>query len=281
MSMHPDIVVLQRLADAAARLGGELARASFGGGISVRLKADASEVSEIDVAVERAVFAHLHAARPDDDFLGEEGVAFEHFSAGSARRSARSSGISWVIDPIDGTRNYIRGVPLFACSVAALQAGMPVAGAIYDPMTDMLFSAGAGRGALRNGRLLPRLSSTDEATTAVRNRTPIVAIPSAWRQESDALVRQIVRNCVIRSLGSATLHLVQVASGGIDATLMNNCKLWDIAAGALIVSECGGFVGRPDGAPLFPADADALSGGETPTLAGAPGICSQIIAWRA
>lgn len=285
---------LCEIACAAATAGGRVAREAFGKRVSVSIKPDASEVTEIDVAAEHAVIAYVRSLRPDDAFIGEEGVAADSQSDSSAKTASASSvsgtaakqdlddseRISWVIDPIDGTRNFIRGVPLFTCSVAALRGGTPVAAAIYDPMSDTMYSAWLGGGSFANGLPLARLTNFGQRS-ATRNPTPIVAIPSAYRSAGGPFVRRIIENSVVRSLGCATLHLVHVAIGGIDAAYMNNCKIWDIAAGALILSEVGGEIRFPNGEPIFPATPATLGGGETPNLSGAPAMVKQLIQWRA
>lgn len=273
-----DLTTLRMLAESAARAGGEVSRAAFGRRQVVTLKPDSSEVTEIDVAAERAIVAHIRAARPDDEFIGEEGVAGGLHNTANVHRSAAfapdaapapSANCCWAIDPIDGTRNFIRGVPLFTTSVAALRAGEPVAAAIFEPMTNAAYSAQRGGGAFLNGERLPQLSER-AAAMAVRNQSRVVAIPSAWRRESGEFVRRVLETSVVRSLGSATHHLLHVAIGGADATMMNNCKIWDIAAGWLIVVECGGVCTYPDGRAQFPIASAHRHGAEMPTIAGTP-----------
>lgn len=263
-----DLAALRALAESAARAGGALARDAFGRRKSVTLKPDSSEVTEVDVAAERAVVEHIRTTRPLDRFIGEEGVAQPSPAVTSA-----DSAIYWVIDPIDGTRNFIRGVPTFSCSVAAMHAGRPVAAAIYDPMADVMYSAVAGGGATAGTLRLDCGSSAE----SVRNPQLLVGIPSAWRPDRGPFVQALLTRCVVRSLGSATHHLVYIATGGIDATIMNNCKLWDIAAGALIVEEAGGVVTDPDGRPHFPIDLAAFDACELPTLAGTKSAHAELL----
>jgi fructose-1,6-bisphosphatase/inositol monophosphatase family enzyme len=109
-----------------------------------------------------------------------------------------------------------------------------------------------------------------------------VAIPSAWNPASGAFVRRICETSVVRSLGCATLHLMLVATGGVDGTFMNNCKLWDIAAGWLIAGESGALATQPDGAALFPIDDKSYRGAEMPTLAASPSMHAALSElWRA
>lgn len=266
---------LRKLAESAAYAGGELARKAFGRQIAIRIKKDHSEVTQVDEAAQRAVIRHIKASRPKDLFIGEES-GLEGVDPKRDKSFDSEQQIVWVIDPIDGTRNFIRGVPMFTCSVAAMRGGVPIVGAIYEPIGGAMYSAAIGKGVTHDGRRLPSLTRIDrkhrvggdvENARAMRSLKPVIAIPSAWRSDSGAFVRKLLESSVVRSLGSGTLHLVYVAMGGFDATYMNNCKLWDIAAGALMVTEVGGRVTDPRGNPLFPLDLARYQGHEMPTLA--------------
>jgi myo-inositol-1(or 4)-monophosphatase len=200
----------------------------------------------------------LREKRPNDGFIGEEGAT------GGPRGAA---GVWWTIDPIDGTRNFIRGGGPFTCTVAALADGRPIAGSIYFPLEDTLYSASAGGGVTINGRPMRDVAVP---ASGPRNPQPLIAIPSGWRAASGDFVKRLLETSVVRSFGCATAHLIYLAIGGIDATFMTNCKLWDIAAGWLIATEAGMKVTRPDGGPLFPIDLNRYAGDEMPVLAAAP-----------
>lgn len=270
---QPDLDELRKLACAAARIGGGIAAEAFGKRMRVEFKSDRSEVTEHDRAAEGAIAAFLRQRRPYDGFLGEESsdpaapAAASAWTA-SSHGSGTPEGVTWVVDPIDGTRNFTRGAPLFACSVAAMRGGRPIAGAIYDPLRDQMFSAAQGRGAWRGDARL-RVAGPPGAAGAQRPGM-IVAIPSSAAPATAALVQQIIDRHVVRNLGCTTLHLVMVASGQIDAALMNNTRLWDIAAGAIIVSEAGGTIGDPLGAWRFPLDPAGCREQDLPTLAASP-----------
>lgn len=250
------------LALRAALCGAKVAGEAFGKRQRVSLKADQSEVTAIDIATEKAIVAAIRGQRPFDRFIGEENTAGSKPAA-----SSEFSGVYWIIDPIDGTRNFIRGVPLFAVSVAACVDGQPVAGAVIEPVTGRVYAALRGGGAFLDGRSI-RIGPSPLARQG-RNPQPIVAIPSARRQENEALVQRLVKTCIVRSLGAATLHLLMVATGGLDATFLNNCKIWDIAASALFLEEAGGCVAGPSGRPLFPVDLPARGQDEMPTVGAA------------
>ena len=316
----PSLQELRELAESATRVGGSLARESFGQLQAVALKADRSEVTEIDVAAEQAIIAHLCSRRPDDLFVAEEATErpFDRAQGrlrdeatkkkqrrneeresqrdkrtktrrhdGNAAASippareancqspipnrqssiASPQSIWWIIDPLDGTRNYVRGVPLFACSVAAMCEGVPVAGAVYDPIGEVMYAADATTGAHVNGR--PLSSRAAEAFRPPPGADKlVVAIPSARHRRGRALVRAVLERHVVRNLGCTTLHLALVAAGRFDAAVTNNSKLWDIAAGWLLVSQAGGVITGHGGDELFPVDVARYKGGEIPVLAG-------------
>ncbi len=267
-SIRPDEAAeLRRIAEGAARAGGEYALNAFGGPIFIKVKDDASDVSDIDLLVEQNIIERIRAERGGDAFIGEEGMA--------GRQDLRGARVTWVIDPIDGTRNFIRGVPLFTCSVAAMVDGWPVAGAVYDPVSRTMFAASWGGGAERNGERL----EPPPAEAAGRGRVlqPVMAIPSAWREEGRTIVLSAIERSIVRSLGCATLHIVHVASGGFDAAYLNNCKLWDIAAAWLVLAESGGVATRPDGSALFPVDVARYAGQELPLFAVGPAVDVSVL----
>lgn len=278
---------LRELAESAARLGGTVARQSFGRPGPISLKADRSEVTEIDLAAERAIIAHIRQRRPDDRFVAEEATERRGHQAtqprtpkGNAATGAQLAGdtdrrstipnrqsVCWVIDPIDGTRNYIRDVPVFTCCVAAMRAGFPIAGAIYDPIRDVMYSADAANGTYVNGRILP-IEEVDQLRARRRTRKLIVAIPSARHRHVQAVVRTVFGRHVVRNFGSTALHLAMVATGRFDAAVTSNSRLWDLAAGWLIITQAGGVMTRLNGRPLFPLDVRKYRSGELPSLAG-------------
>jgi myo-inositol-1(or 4)-monophosphatase len=255
---------LRMLAEGAARVGGQVARQYFGTGMEVWLKADRSEVSRADEAAQAAVIAHLRAARPDDAFVAEEQLTLSP----PPPPPPSADRLCWVIDPIDGTRNFIRGIPLYACSVAAMIGGHSVAGAVYDAPRDMLYSAARGGGLLIDGRLqLARAGGAVRARGV--NPKPVVAIPSSPTALTAANAHAWLDRFVCRGLGCTALHMAWVASGELEAMLADNPRLWDIAAGALLIAEAGGRVTSITGTPLFPFDVARYGGEPLPTIASA------------
>ncbi len=249
---------LLALAERAARVGGALARQAFGAAGGLRLKADRSEVTDVDEAAERAVAQVIASARPGDALIGEEGVS------GLPRPVGGGKGVCWAVDPIDGTRNFVRGLPAIACSVGALHQGVPVAGAIFDPLHGVMYSAHVGGGL--------RINGAAHAGRAEGRMPPgmrrVAAIPSLPGAEFVPAVHAMLGRYVVRTFGSAALHLAWIAAGHIDVALQDNPKLWDVAAGWLLVREAGLSVTRLDGGPLFPIDLASYRGQDMPLLAG-------------
>lgn len=196
-------------------------------------------VSDADRASERLIVARLLAARPHDAILGEEGGA-----------SAGASGVRWVIDPLDGTTNYLYGLTHFAVSIAAEVDGEAVAGVVYDPVHDEAFTASLGGGAHLNGRPIAVSGKADLATALVATGFGYEAAVRARQGPVVARVLPMVRD--IRRHGASALDLCNVACGRVDAYYERGLQAWDMAAGALIVREAGGLTSAIESGPAVP-----------------------------
>lgn len=190
------------------------------------------------------------------------------------------------LDPIDGTRNFARGIRIYACSVAVLYNGRPIAGAIYDATSGVIFSAALGGGALRNEErlLLDELvpaTSTLNAAKAVpsgdSDRETTIAVGSFRRKPMPPFVRDWIGRYLIRNMGSTSLHFAWIAAGLVDAAYTNECKLWDIAAAALLIEESGGLVTTASGASPWPIQLDAYDGEDFHVLAGDRAIHRRLL----
>lgn len=228
--------VLGDLAERAARLGGATLlqwRSKF----EAREKGPADLVTDADLASQEAVQSLLLGERPHDLFVGEED--------GSIESDRPSDKICWVVDPLDGTANYVHGFPFFATSVAAVRGSELLAGAIYDPLRDELYRAEQGRGARLNGKPLSvsETESLDQSLVAV-------SLPPRVEPDSPDLMHFIkaIQKCqAVRRSGSAALNLAYVASGRLDAHWAHAIYPWDVAAGVLMVAEAGGVVSSCSG----------------------------------
>ena len=207
--------------------------------IDVETKASNDFVSEVDRGAEARIIEELSTAYPDHGILAEESG---ELNPGSEFR--------WIVDPLDGTTNYLRGIPHFAVSIGCERAGRLTHGVIYDPIKQELFCASRGDGATLNNKRIrvSGLRSLDSAllATGLPFRNP------AYLDEAHALLKRFCRAVGdIRRPGSAALDLAYVAAGRFDGFWEANLHPWDLAAGALIVREAGGLVTDFDGEEHF------------------------------
>ncbi len=184
-------------------------------------------VSDADLEAERAIRAVLSARRPDDGVLGEEGGG----DAGSAE------GLRWVVDPLDGTVNFLFGVPLFAVSVACEDAEGAIAGVVLDPVRDECFAATRSGPARLNGEPIAASSCDDLATALVATGFGYDA--SVRARQAAVVARVLPRARDIRRCGAAAIDLAWTACGRFDAYYERGLRAWDLAAGSLIASRVG------------------------------------------
>jgi myo-inositol-1(or 4)-monophosphatase len=208
-------------------------------------------VSDADRAAEEAISSVLRAARADDGLLGEEGLS-----------ASGSSGRRWVVDPLDGTTNYLYRYRAWAVSVAVEDADGALAGVVFDPLSDELFSASRGGGAFLNGAPV-RVRDVDDLGRALI-ATGFGYDPEVRRGQAEVLLRVLPRVRDVRRAGAAALDLCHVAAGRLDGYYERGINHWDWAAGRLIVEEAGGRVvplsgGRPGLAAAGPRLVDELA----------------------
>lgn len=234
--MTHDAVALRDLASAVAREGADLARRMRSDGIDVAdTKTSAVDVvTEADRAVEALVRRRLLEQRPDDAILGEEGD--DH---------PGSSGVRWVVDPIDGTVNYLYGLPDCAVSIAAEVGGEVVAGVVVTIPTGVEYAAARGYGATRDGAPIAVRPSPPLAEMLVLTGFGYLAETRAHQAASVARLLPRVRD--VRRMGSCSLDLCHVADGSGDAYVEEGPARWDWAAGSLVATEAGAVFGRLPG----------------------------------
>lgn len=212
-------------------------------------------VTALDRASEELVAARLRAARPRDGLLGEEGSA-----------TAGTSGVRWVVDPLDGTVNFLYNLPNWAVSIAAEVDGEVVAGVVHAPAMGRTFTALRGGGAARDGRPL-RVSAPESLAVALVGTGFGYTVARRAAQVA-VLTRVVPRVRDIRRMGAASLDLCSVAEGSLDAFYERGLNPWDYAAGGLIATEAGAVVGGLDGAPP----------GESLYIAAAPSVFAPLAA---
>ncbi|MBX9585227.1 MAG: hypothetical protein K2X87_33390 [Gemmataceae bacterium] len=236
----------------AAGLGAEVLE-SWRGRFTAREKGRADLVSEADLASQEAVKSYLLRRFPGHQFLGEEEAVGKPIEA---TRPAPGSPPTWVVDPLDGTANYVHDVPAYCVSIGLWADGRPVVGVILDPRLDELFAAAAGHGATLNGKPM-RVSSV----ASVRDGMIGTGFPAnydrqlrnleVWRKVS-AEAQSLRRN------GSSALSLAYVAAGRFDGYWAFDNWAWDVCAGAVLVAEAGGRVTGAAGGPFDPFRHDSL-----------------------
>jgi myo-inositol-1(or 4)-monophosphatase len=219
----------------AAREGGAILKQYFETDLAVQFKEDNTVVTRADTESERAVRTIIEQAFPDHAILGEEEGLTTH-----------TSPYRWIIDPLDGTANFVNSIPLFAVSVALEHDGVLLASAVYNPITDSLYSAERGGGVLWNDRPVHVSENT--------NDTAMISLGQSTRTEDRTLAKKLFVHADqyvkrVRHLASASLELAYVARGGTEGYINLGTKPWDYAAGYLLVQEAGGTITRLDGTP--------------------------------
>lgn len=248
----PEAAELLDLARAAARRAGRLARQMrVEGELGVSTKSTATDVvTAADRAVERQVIGELRAHRPHDAVVGEESGAIE---GGGSR-------VRWILDPIDGTVNYLYGIPVYAVSLAAEVDGVVVAGVVRNPVTGDEWTAIRGGGAYRDGRRLAGSQVTELGQALLGTGFGYDAARRAHQARVVAELLPRVRD--IRRMGSAAIDLCLVAEGVLDVVYEKGLNVWDYAAGALVAEESGllvtGLAGAPAGSDMVIAAPAAL-----------------------
>jgi myo-inositol-1(or 4)-monophosphatase len=219
---------------AAAREAGALIREGFGKTLEVRHKPDGGPVTAIDLDADALLRERLTGARPDYGWLSEE-------SPDAPQRLERQR--VFIVDPLDGTRAFVKGEAGFCCALAVIEAGRPRAAAIYDPLADDLYTAASGAGAWRNGA--PSIASARNALEGAR----MVGTPGLYQDRRWPVPWPPLD---ARPVNAIALRLALVAAGAFDGMIaLGPRHEWDIAAGALLVAEAGGLISDPWGSALL------------------------------
>jgi myo-inositol-1(or 4)-monophosphatase len=227
----------KRVCEQAARAGGAVL-IDWVGRFAVREKRRADLVTEADLASQEVIRKTVLETFPGHGFLAEE----------DAFVASRDRGLRWIVDPLDGTTNYVHGVPGFVVSIALAQEDRILVGAVFDPSRNECYLAAAGEGAFLDGRRL-HVSSVDCLSQALVGES----FPPGIQRDDPVIERSIevlVRCQGTRRTGSTALNLCYVAAGRFDAYWTLSTHPWDVAAGVLIVEEAGGLVSDLDGGPL-------------------------------
>ena len=247
-----DHTALRDLAlDIARAVGPEIGRRA--GRVDVlSTKSTATDlVTEVDRWSEAEIVSRILDARPQDSILGEEGTGV-----------AGTSDVRWVVDPIDGTTNFVYGHPGFSVSIGVEVDNEPVAGVVLDPLLGDVFAAAVGHGTTRNGQPV-QVSGTTDLTTALV-ATGFSYDPGRRERQAEVLVGLLPEIRDIRRMGGAAIDLASVSCGRVDAYFEQGLNPWDCAAGTVLVSEAGGRItdleGRPNPGEMTVAAPAAIHG---------------------
>lgn len=219
--------------------------------LQVSVKGPADFVSNADKQAEKTLYEELKKARPQWGFLMEEAGEIE----GTDKQHR------WIIDPLDGTTNFLHGIPMFAISVAAESQGQLQAAIVYNPVTEEIFTAERGKGAYLNDRRL-RVGARRNLSSCVIG----TGIPHIGRPEHGKFLLELAammgETAGIRRMGAASLDLAYVAAGRLDGFWERGLKPWDMAAGMLLIAEAGGYIADIDGGNRIFETGGILAGNE-------------------
>jgi myo-inositol-1(or 4)-monophosphatase len=253
--------MLNTAVKAARRAAAVINRASFDlDRVSFAEKNPNDFVTDVDRAAEEAVIEVLQKAYPTHAFLGEE--------SGTTGNVNDESEFVWIIDPLDGTTNFIHGFPQYAVSIALQQRGVITLGLVYDPVRNELFTAEKGAGAFLNDKRI-RVRKLDRIAGALLGTGYKNGSAKALDEYLKMYGIMAERCHGVRRAGSAALDLAYVASGRLDGYYEKNLQSWDIAAGTLLVTEAGGIAGE------FNGESKYLQTGNV--IAGSPRVFGQMV----
>jgi myo-inositol-1(or 4)-monophosphatase len=223
-------------------------------------KGAADYVTEVDIASEKEIIYHLKKTYPDHAFLCEE----------SGRSGPEDAEYTWVIDPLDGTSNFMRGIPHYAISIGCIKENRLEHAVVLDPVRREEFTASRGRGAQLNGHRIRVSKRTDLRECLLGTGIPFLGHKQALLPQYAASMAELAGQCMgIRRAGAAALDLAYVAAGRFDAFWEVGLKPWDMAAGVLLIKEAGGLVSDIDGSENF------MNSGNI--VCGAPKIFKQVL----
>jgi len=240
-----------RVAKEAARSAGDILRDMLETAV-VSEKAPKDLVTDADVAAQNCIESKILSAFPNHRFLGEESI-----QSASGPSAVAADDWLWVVDPLDGTVNYVHRMPNFAVSIALMKGDTTLLGVVFDPMADEMYTAIQGQGAFINDRKLQC-----SGCTTLESALVAVSFPPQIKKDSVEITQFIeilIRSQSLRRMGSAALNLCYVAHGRLDAYWAGFLKIWDIAAGGLIVLESGAMLTKQDGSRFDPRQGELIA----------------------
>jgi myo-inositol-1(or 4)-monophosphatase len=252
---HKDLSAMLETAIVAARLAGQRAMEEINF-VKASVKNATELVTQTDGRCQKIIIERIKESYPDHGFIAEEGDEGKIFK--QPPRGGET--LWWVIDPIDGTTNFVHGMPYFTTSIAVMEAGESIVGVIFEPATDSMFTAIKGGEAQLNGRRI--IASKEDM-----NKFSSIGLDSHFGDVVPNWVCEIMKRTRFRNLGTTALQIAYVAKGSLIATIAFDPKLWDIAAGVIIAQTAGAVVTDWQGGKIFPINLDSYEGGEFRTIA--------------
>jgi len=232
----------------AARLAGQKAMEEIKYSKS-SVKNESELVTQTDGRCQELIISRIKENYPDHGFISEEGPEGKIF-----KQSPRSTEpLWWVIDPIDGTNNFAHQIRCFAVSIAAMYEGEPIVAVIFDPATESMFTAVKSGEAQFNGT---HITVSEEKI----NKLASFGVDSHFTEQTAPAIHKIMTETRFRNFGTTAMHLAYVANGGLVGAAATAARLWDIAAGILLVETAGGIVRGLDGKKILPVDPDNYNG---------------------
>lgn len=244
---NTDIRILLEVALVAARLAGQRAMEEINYAKS-SIKNNNEMVTNADAACQKIIMDRVKETFPDHGFLAEEGP--DNKMTLFPPRSGEP--FWWIIDPIDGTNNYAHGILNFTVSIAVMYQDFPVAAVIFEPATDSMFSTVKGDDAQLN---MSRISTSDESI----NEFASLGVDSHFKLDRTDAIIEFMRETRFRNFGTTALHLAYVAKGSLIGSMTTVARLWDIAAGILLIENAGGIVTDTKGLPVFPVKVESYN----------------------
>jgi len=237
----------KNLAISAALKAGSFIKNNIGRVGKVRYKGEINVVTEIDKKAERIIVDMIRKKYPDHNFLAEENVY-----------KKKDTGFTWIIDPLDGTTNFLHGFPVFCVSIALEHKGKIILGVVYDPMRKELFSAEKAKGSFLNGKRI-RVSRVKEIKKSLLATGFAYNVKRVRNNNLNNFAKFIKKSQAVRRPGSAAIDLCYVACGRLDGFWELYLRPWDMAAATLILSEAGGRVTQFDGSKFTIYDKEILA----------------------
>lgn len=262
---HTDLSQMLETAVVSARLAGQRAMEELRYTRST-VKNGNELVTQADPICQKIIVDRIRETYPEHGFIAEEG------GDGNQLKIPPRSGapIWWVIDPIDGTNNFANGMLCFSVSIAAMLEGVPILGVIFEPATDSMYTAALDMDALLNGSRI----TVNETEI---NRFASFGVDSHPLESIETGKQKIMAQTRYRCLGSTALHMAYVAKGAMIGTVSPGAKLWDIAAGIILIERAGGMVSDIEGKPFLPLDLEDYLAEQLSTLATNKKVYSQVL----